>query len=144
MDSQFLRNLIFIPLTKVASAHQSINYFQIFWCHMIDETFSHRYIWKFPKNISHFSFGRLFKSVNFFFETLGIAESIITLYCSQIFTYLAHFRLQIRFDIQAHITRFNALHVSEILIKMFNLDSMHLVVIKISKCFAGSRGENGD
>ena len=27
IDSQFLRNLIFIPLTKVASAHRSINYF---------------------------------------------------------------------------------------------------------------------
>ena len=34
----------FIPSTKVASAHPSINYFQIFWCHMIDETFSHLYI----------------------------------------------------------------------------------------------------
>ena len=30
MSSQILRNLIFIPLTKVASAHRSINYFQIF------------------------------------------------------------------------------------------------------------------
>ena len=26
-----LRNLIFTPFTKVASAHPSINYFQIFW-----------------------------------------------------------------------------------------------------------------
>ena len=40
MDIRFLRNLIFIPLTKVASAHRGITYFQIFWCHMIDETFS--------------------------------------------------------------------------------------------------------
>ena len=71
LDSQFLRNLIFKPLTKVASTHPSINYFQIFWCHMIDETFSHPYIWKIPQNVSHFSFGRLFKSVKFF-ETLGI------------------------------------------------------------------------
>ena len=30
MDSQFLRSLIFTPLTKVASAHRSINPFQIF------------------------------------------------------------------------------------------------------------------
>ena len=30
MDSQFLRNLIFIPLTKVASTHQSINYVYMF------------------------------------------------------------------------------------------------------------------
>ena len=44
MDSQFLRNLIFIPFTKVASAHPSMNYFQTFWCHMIDDTFSHPYI----------------------------------------------------------------------------------------------------
>ena len=70
MDSQFLRNLIFIPLTKVTSAHRSINYFQILWCHMIDETFSHPLIWKLPQNISYFSFGRLFKSVNFFWDTL--------------------------------------------------------------------------
>ena len=42
--SQFLRNLIFIPFTKVASAFPSINNFQICWCHMIDETFSHPYI----------------------------------------------------------------------------------------------------
>ena len=28
LDSQVLRNLIFIPLTKVASAHRSINNFQ--------------------------------------------------------------------------------------------------------------------
>ena len=41
MDNQFLRNLIFIPFTKVASAHPRMNYFQICWCHMIDETFSH-------------------------------------------------------------------------------------------------------
>ena len=45
MDSQFLRNLIsFIPLTEVANAHPSINYFHICWCHMIDETFSHQSI----------------------------------------------------------------------------------------------------
>ena len=30
MGSQFLRNLIFMPLTEVASAHRSIYYFQIF------------------------------------------------------------------------------------------------------------------
>ena len=35
-DSQFLRNLIFTPFTKVASAHPSINYFQILWCHRWD------------------------------------------------------------------------------------------------------------
>ena len=34
----------FHTLYKVASAHPSMNYFQIFWCHMIDETFSHPYI----------------------------------------------------------------------------------------------------
>ena len=43
MDSRFLRNLILIPITKVASAHPSIYHFQIFR-HMIDETFSHPYI----------------------------------------------------------------------------------------------------
>ena len=53
MGSQFLSNLpvIFISLTKVASAHPSINYFQIFRCHtcMIDETFkfNHPKIWKY-------------------------------------------------------------------------------------------------
>ena len=53
-DSQFLRNLIFTPFTKVASAHPSMNYFQICWCHMIDETFSHTYIWTFSENVSVF------------------------------------------------------------------------------------------
>ena len=33
---------------------------------MIDETFSHPYILKFSGNVSHFLFGRIFKSVNFF------------------------------------------------------------------------------
>ena len=36
---------------------------------MIDETFSHPYIWKFSKYVSHFSFGTLFQSVNFFWDT---------------------------------------------------------------------------
>ena len=36
--------IIFIPFTKVASAHPSMNYFKLFLCHMIDETFSHPYI----------------------------------------------------------------------------------------------------
>ena len=65
MDNQFLGNLIFIPFTKVASAHPSMNYFQISWCHMINQTFSHPYIYKFLENVSHFLFGRLFKGVNF-------------------------------------------------------------------------------
>ena len=37
---------------------------------MIDETFSHTYIWNFPEIVLQFLFGRLFKSVNFF-ETPG-------------------------------------------------------------------------
>ena len=70
MDSQFLRNLIFTPLTKVASAHPSINYFQIFLCH--DR-------WDFQPSINmkisrkckkKKIFGRLLKSVNIL-ETLG-------------------------------------------------------------------------
>ena len=64
-DSRLLRNLIFIPFTKVVSTHSSIKYFQIFWCYMIDETFSHTYLWKFSKKVSQFLIGRLFKSVNF-------------------------------------------------------------------------------
>ena len=64
-DSRLLRNLIFIPFTKVASTHSSIKYFQNLWCYMIDETFSHTYLWKFPKKVSQFLIGRLFKSVNF-------------------------------------------------------------------------------
>ena len=44
LDNQSLRNLIFIPFTKVASAHPSMNYFQIVWCDMIDETLSHPYM----------------------------------------------------------------------------------------------------
>ena len=42
-----------VPLTKLVSAHPSINYFQIYWYHMIAHTFSHPYIWKFPDNVSH-------------------------------------------------------------------------------------------
>ena len=76
MDSQFLHNLILISFTKVASAHLSINYFQLFWRHMRDGTFSHPSIWKFPENVSHFLFDRLFKSVNFFFETPGMGYTI--------------------------------------------------------------------
>ena len=69
--SQFLRNLIFTSFTKVASAHPSINYFQIFWCHMIDETFSHSYIWTFPENVSVFIWQTIQKC-QLFFETPGI------------------------------------------------------------------------
>ena len=64
-DSRLLRNLIFIPFTKVASTHSSMKYFQICWCHMVDETLSHTYLWKFPQKVWQFLIGRLFKSVNF-------------------------------------------------------------------------------
>ena len=71
-NTQFLRSLIFIPFTKEASAHPSMNYFQICWCHMIDETsIIHTYV-NFSKMFHIFLFGTIFKSVNFFFETLGI------------------------------------------------------------------------
>ena len=87
MDSHFLRNLIVILFTKVISAHPTIKYIQTFWCHMIKETFSHLYIWKFPENVSDFFFfffffgggggggGGLFKTVNIF-ETLGRAYAV--------------------------------------------------------------------
>ena len=45
--------------------HKSI--FRFFGCHMIDATFRHPYIWKFPQNVSHFSFGRLYSKVSTFF-----------------------------------------------------------------------------
>ena len=64
-DGWLFRNLIFTPFTKVGSTHSSMKYFQIFWCHMIDETFSHIYLWKFSKKVSQFLIGSLFKSVNF-------------------------------------------------------------------------------
>ena len=46
---------------------------------MIDETFSHPYIWQFPENVSHFLFGRIFKSVNFFLDTRYF-HLIVTIY----------------------------------------------------------------
>ena len=48
---------------------------------MIDETFSHPYIWTFSENVSHFLFGRQFKSVNFFSGTLGIVYMYIYTGC---------------------------------------------------------------
>ena len=68
-DSRLLRNLIFIPFTKVASTHSSIKYFQISWCHMIDETFSQTYLWKFSKKVSQFLIGRLSKVSTFYWDT---------------------------------------------------------------------------
>ena len=82
MDSQFLRNLIFIPLTKVASAHQSINNFRFFVCHVIDKTFSHPYIWTFPENVTRFLFGRLFKSVNFLLLRHSVVEVLTCTWCT--------------------------------------------------------------
>ena len=70
MDSQFLRNIICIPLTKVASAHPSINNFQISWCHMIDDTVSHPYK-NFPK-FFHIFYLADYSKVSTFFETLSI------------------------------------------------------------------------
>ena len=66
MDSQILCNLILIPFTKVASAHPSMSYFQIVGCHNrwdLQPSIHN------PENVSHFLFGRIFKSVNFFLDT---------------------------------------------------------------------------
>ena len=71
MDSQFLRNLIFIPFTKVASAHPSITQFQIFRCHMIDETFSHPTYDNFPKMCHIMFYLAHYSKVSIFFETPG-------------------------------------------------------------------------
>ena len=43
-----------ITLYKNGSAHPSITYFQILWCHMIDETLSHPYMWIFSENVIYF------------------------------------------------------------------------------------------
>ena len=63
----------FHTLYKVASAHPSMNYFQSLYVN-------------FPENFSHFLFGTIFKSVNFFFETLVICCStlVITLLKSDV------------------------------------------------------------
>ena len=49
---------ILVNFTNVAPAHSSIQYCQIFWYHVIEETYSYPHVWKFPENI--------LKSVNFF------------------------------------------------------------------------------
>ena len=42
-SSKGLRNLIFIPFTKVSTAHPIINHFQIIWCHVKVESISYPY-----------------------------------------------------------------------------------------------------
>ena len=72
-DGQFLPNLIFTPFTKVASAHPSINYFQIFLVSydFIDETGLQPYIhMKILENVSVFIWQTIQKC-QLFFETLG-------------------------------------------------------------------------
>ena len=57
---------------------------------MIDETFSHPYIYKFPENVS-FLFGRIFKSVNFFWDTRYSVGSTDTTHEQVIFQLLVNF-----------------------------------------------------
>ena len=64
---------------QVTSAPPSIKYFQIFSV-IIEETFSHPYIWKFPENVSHFLLGRLFKTDNVCFQTLGICGNVLSFF----------------------------------------------------------------
>ena len=87
-----------IPFTKVASTHPSIKYFQIFWCHkkiMIDETFSHTYLWKFPKKVSQFLIGRLFKCVNFLLRH-PVVRIILKLELNRECVYLRLYIMEIR------------------------------------------------
>ena len=57
---------IFIPLTKVASAHRSINYFRFFVCHYDRRGPSAIIIYeKLLEKVSDFLIGRQFKSVKF-------------------------------------------------------------------------------
>ena len=41
LEGKFLHSLIFIPFTKVTSAHPSMNYFRTSWCHMKVEFISY-------------------------------------------------------------------------------------------------------
>ena len=61
---------ILVNFTNVAPAHSSIQYRQICWYHLIEETHSYPHVWKFPGNILKYLYGGLLKSVNFFWDAL--------------------------------------------------------------------------
>ena len=55
---------ILVNFTNVAPAHSSIQYRQICWYHLIEETHSYPHVWTFPENISKYLYGGLLISVN--------------------------------------------------------------------------------
>ena len=61
------RNLV--NFTNVAPAYSSIQYRQIFWYHLIEETHSYRHVWKFPENISKYLYGGTFEKCKLFIDT---------------------------------------------------------------------------
>ena len=54
---------ILVNFTNVAPAHSNIQYRQIIWYHLIEETHSYPHLWKFPENILKYLYGGLLKSV---------------------------------------------------------------------------------
>ena len=80
MGNQFLHNLISIPFTKVASAHPSMNYFQIFLVSYDRWDLQPSIHMKISRKCFTFSYLADYSKVStFFLETLGIHLNAFTL-----------------------------------------------------------------
>ena len=60
---------ILVNFTNVAPAHSSIQYRQICWYHLIEETHSYPHVWKFPENILKYLYGGTFETCKLFIDT---------------------------------------------------------------------------
>ena len=60
---------ILVNFTNVAPAHSSIQYRQIFWYHLIEETHSYPHVWKFPENILKYLYGGTFEKCKLVIDT---------------------------------------------------------------------------
>ena len=67
---------ILVNFTNVAPAHSSIQYRQMFWYHLIEETFSYPHVWTFPENILKYLYGGTFEKCKLFFETHCIVGTL--------------------------------------------------------------------
>ena len=61
----------------MAPDHSSIQYRQIFWYHLIEETHSYPHVWKFPENILKYLYEGTFEKCKLFIYTHCISSKLL-------------------------------------------------------------------
>ena len=67
---------ILVNFTNVAPTYSSIQYRQIVWYHLIEETHSYRHVWKFPENIFKYLYGGTFEKCELCIDTHCIEKNV--------------------------------------------------------------------